>query len=304
MEFLTILTYEQSAKSNGVCLATVINTVKKYFEGGIDAVTKFKRNVNSDMQDVCSIDMLKHVSLCFPVDQCQKDIQDGPFGCLKRKQKLFLILDTPVSREAIPRAIKNKLRPHENDYRCILSKDDAEFIACMEDVLDVYELPYNTERTVVCMVEKPYQLLGDAREELFMRPGDNKKIDSEYIRNGICSIFAFVEPLGEIHLVSVQEHRTAFNWAEEIKYLVDVLYPDVEKIILVMDNLNTHKPAFLYKRYPTDEAGRIIKHLEIHYTPKYGSFLDIAEIELNVMTIQCLSRRIENIANLREELAA
>ena len=118
----------------------------------------------------------------------------------------------------------------------------------MEDVLDVYELPYNPERPVVCMDEKPYQLLGDARKPLPMRPGDNQKTDSEYVRNGTCSIFAFVEPLGGTH--------------------------------------------------------RIIKRLEIHYTPKHGSWLDIAEIELNVMTRQCLSRRIENIASLREELAA
>ena len=154
------------------------------------------------------------------------------------------------------------------------------------------------------MDEKPYQLLGDARAPLPMRPGDDRKIDSECVRNGTCSIFAFVEPLGGTHHVSVREHRTAFDWAEEIKYLVDVMYPDAKKIILIMDNLNTHKPASLYKRYPANEARRIIKHLEIHYTPKHGSWLDIAEIELNVMKRQCLSRRIEKIETLRKELAA
>ena len=174
----------------------------------------------------------------------------------------------------------------------------------MEDVLDVYELPYNPEIPVVCMDEKPYQLLGDAREPLPMRPGEDQKIDSEYVRNGTCSIFAFVEPLGGTHHVSVHEHRTALDWAEKIKYLVDVMYPNVEKIILVMDNLNTHTPASLYKRYPDSEARRIIKRLEIHYTPKHGSWLNIAEIELNVMTRQCLSRRIDNISNLLNELPA
>ena len=174
----------------------------------------------------------------------------------------------------------------------------------MEDVLDVYELPYNPQRPVVCMDEKPYQLLGEARSPLPMRPGNDQKVDSEYVRNGTCSIFAFVEPLGGAHHVSVREHRTAIDWAEEIKYLADVMYPDVEKIILVMDNLNTHKPASLYKRYPADEARRIMKRLEIHYTPKHGSWLDIAEIELNVMTRQCLSRRIETIDLLTAELNA
>ncbi len=174
----------------------------------------------------------------------------------------------------------------------------------MEDVLDVYELPYNPSRPVVCMDEKPYQLLGESREPLPMRPGDDLKVDSEYVRNGTCSIFAFVEPLGGTHHVNVREHRTALDWAEEIKYLADEMFPDAEKIILVMDNLNTHKPASLYKRYPAEEARRIIKRLEIHYTPKHGSWLDIAEIELNVMTRQCLSRRIDDINVLRSELSA
>ena len=174
----------------------------------------------------------------------------------------------------------------------------------MEDVLDVYELTYDPMRPVVCMDEKPYQLLGETREPLPMRPGDDRKVDSEYIRNGTCSIFAFIEPLAGKHHVSVREHRTAVDWAEEIKYLVDVMYPEVEKTILVMDNLNTHKPASLYKKYPAAEARRLIKHLEIYYTPKHGSWLDIAEIELNVMTRQCLSRRIDDINHLRSELSA
>lgn len=174
----------------------------------------------------------------------------------------------------------------------------------MEDVLDIYELPYNPDLPVVCMDEKPYQLLGEARESWAMRPGNNKKIDSEYTRNGTCSIFTFVEALAGRHHVRVREHRTAIDWAEEIKYLVDERYPDAQKIILVMDNLNTHKPASLYKVFPPEEARRIIKKLEIHYTPKHGSWLNIAEIELNVMTRQCLSRRIASIDVLRSELSA
>lgn len=114
----------------------------------------------------------------------------------------------------------------------------------------------------------------------------------------------FVEPLGGIRHISVREHRTATDWAEEIKYLVDISYPDKQKIILVMDNLNTHAIASLYKTFPADEARRIARNLELHYTPKHGSWLDMAEIELNVMTRQCLSRRIAGINELRQELAA
>ena len=157
----------------------------------------------------------------------------------------------------------------------------------MEDVLDVYELPYDPMYPVVCMDEKPYQLLDDVRQPLPVRPGDNQKTDSEYKRNGTCSIFAFVEPLGGRHHVSVHE-----------------MFPDAKKIILVMDNLNTHKAASLYKAFPPSEARRIIKRLEIHYTPKHGSWLDMAEIELNVMTRQCLSRRISTLDKLKCELSA
>lgn len=174
----------------------------------------------------------------------------------------------------------------------------------MEDILDIYEKPYNPAVPVICMDEKPYQLLGETKEPLPMRPGDTQKMDSEYVRNGTCSIFVFVEPLGGIRHVSVREHRTAVDWAEEIRYLADVSYADRDKIILVMDNLNTHAHSSLYKAFPAQEARRIAKKLEIHYTPKHGSWLDIAEIELNVMTRQCLSRRIAEIELLRQELAA
>ncbi len=174
----------------------------------------------------------------------------------------------------------------------------------MEDILDIYEMSYNPAIPVVCMDEKPYQLFGESTEPLPMRPGDTQKIDSEYIRNGTCSIFVFVEPLGGVRHVSVRKHRRAIDWAEEIKYLVDVSYPDRDKIILVMDNLNTHALSSLYKAFPAPEARKIAQKLEIHYTPKHGSWLNIAEIELNVMTRQCLSRRIENIDLLRLELAA
>jgi hypothetical protein len=174
----------------------------------------------------------------------------------------------------------------------------------MEDVLDVYETPYDPVRPVVCMDEKPYQLLGDAREPLPARPGDDLKTDSEYVREGTCSIFAFVEPLGGARHVSVRERRTAADWAEEVRHLVDVQYPDADKIVLVMDNLNTHTTASLYKTFPPETARRIAKKLEIHYTPKHGSWLNMCEIELNVMTRQCLARRIDNIDTLRSELDA
>ena len=174
----------------------------------------------------------------------------------------------------------------------------------MEDVLDAYERPYDEKRPVVCMDEKPYQLLGETRASWGMRPGDNQKVDSEYVRNGTCSIFAFVEPLGARHHVCAKGHRTSTDWAHEIRFLADEMYPDAEIITLVMDNLNTHVPGSLYKAFPPEEARRIRKRLDFHYTPKHGSWLNIAEIELNVLTRQCLNRRIDSIERLRNELAA
>ena len=200
-------------------------------------------------------------------------------------------------------AKKNELRPHLNDYWCIPPKENAEFVACMEDVLAVYSLPYNPLRPVICLDEKPYQLLGDVRNPLPMEPGSNEKIDSEYERHGTCSIFMINEPLAGWRHTSVRNQRTAEDWAEEIKELVDSR-PEVEKIILVMDNLNTHKWASLYKRFAPEEARRIVERLEIHYTPKHGSWLDMAEIELNVMTRQCLARRIDKIEIVQKELSA
>ena len=174
----------------------------------------------------------------------------------------------------------------------------------MEDILDIYEMPYNPAVPVVCMDEKPYQLLGEAREPLPMRPGDTQKIDCEYVRNGTCSIFVFVEPLGGIRHVSVRQHRTALDWAEEIKYLVDVCYPDCDRIVLVMDNLNTHALSSLYKAFPAPEARRIAKKLEIHYTPKHGSWLDMAEIEIGIMSRQALGKPLPDLDSFKQQVRA
>jgi hypothetical protein len=191
-----------------------------------------------------------------------------------------------------------------NDYWCIPPKENAEFVAAMEDILDIYEMPYDPSLLVVCMYEKPYQRLGETREPLPMRPGDDQKTDSEYIREGTCSIFIFTEPLCGWRCSHVRKTRTALDWTEEIKYLLTECYPGNEKIILVMDNLNTHVIGSLYKKYPAQEARSYARRFEIHYTPKHGSWLNIAEIELNVMTRQCLARRLDSIAAIRLELAA
>ena len=173
----------------------------------------------------------------------------------------------------------------------------------MEDVLDVYERPYCQERPVVCLDEKPYQLLGEVRNPLPVRPGQNLKEDAEYKRNGTCSIFAVVEPLTGRQHISVRERRTAIDWADEIQYICNVMYPDAQRIVVVMDNLNTHAIGSLYKRFKPQEARRLARRLEIHYTPKHGSWLNMAEIELNILSRQCLDRRIAFLDKLQKETA-
>lgn len=173
----------------------------------------------------------------------------------------------------------------------------------MEDVLDVYQQPYDADYPVICMDEKPYQLLGETRQAIPMKRGRPKRQDDEYIRNGTCCIFLFTEALSGWRHADPKEHRTKIDWAHQIRHLLEVEYPDCQKVRLVMDNLNTHTISSLYEAFPPDIARNLAKRLEIHYTPKHGSWLNIAEIELSAMTKQCLDRRIDNISSLQQELA-
>jgi hypothetical protein len=174
----------------------------------------------------------------------------------------------------------------------------------MEDVLEVYHRPYNPAFPVVCMDEKPYQLLGESRPPLPMKPGYPKREDNEYIRNGTCSIFIFTEPLTGQRYTEVSERRTRIDWARNIETLLEDYYPTAEKVVLVMDNLNTHSITSLYTAFPAPKAFKLAQRLEIHYTPKHGSWLNIAEIELSAMTKQCLDRRIDNTDTLSHEVYA
>ena len=174
----------------------------------------------------------------------------------------------------------------------------------MEDVLAVYARPYDPARPVVCMDEKPYQLLAHARDPLPARPGHDACQDSEYIRCGTCSIFVWVEPLRGWRRVQALSQRTRIDWAGQVKQLLTVDYPDAETVVLVMDNLNTHGIASLYEAFEPEEAFALAQRLEIHHTPKHGSWLNIAEIELSALTRQCLDRRISNLDILNTELAA
>jgi len=190
-------------------------------------------------------------------------------------------------------------------YWCIPPEQNSAFVAAMEDVLEVYAHPYNPDKPVVCMDEKPYQKLDHVRDPLPMRPGSVEKVDSEYSREGTCSIFIFTEPLSGWRHVEALPRRTKVDWAKQVKWVLDEQYPEVEKVVLVMDNLNTHNTSSFYEAFPPEEAFRLSQRLEIHYTPKHGSWLDIAECELSALAAQCLGdRRIPDIESLNAELKA
>jgi hypothetical protein len=174
----------------------------------------------------------------------------------------------------------------------------------MEDVLDVYHRPYDEKRPMICLDEASKQLIGEVIEPIPAEPGRPERFDYEYTRNGTANLFMVSEPLTGWRHVEVTDRRTAVDFAELVRDLVEEVYPDAEKVVLVMDSLNTHKLASLYEAFPPEQARRIAERLEIHHTPKHGSWLNMAEIELSVLARQCLDRRIETREELEREVAA
>jgi hypothetical protein len=174
----------------------------------------------------------------------------------------------------------------------------------MEDVLDVYSRPYDPDYPVVCMDETSKQLVEETRKPLPLRPGHPQSYDYEYERHGVSNLFICCEPLQGRRHIKVTEHRTKLDWAYFMRDVVDVFYPDAVCIRLVLDNLNTHRPSSFYEAFEPTEAKRILERIEFHYTPKHGSWLNIAEIELSVLSRQCLDQRIPNKESLEQQVAA
>ena len=189
---------------------------------------------------------------------------------------------------------------------CIPPEQNAEFVARMEDILDVYALPYNENCPVICIDEKPYQLLDERRESIPMTARSPKKYDNEYERMGTCSIFVMVEPLKGWHHAHARTRRTAVDFAHEMDWLLTndkSPYKNAPKIKVVVDQLNTHNIGSLYKAFPALYARELAKRIEFHFTPKHGSWLNIAEIGISILSKQCIDRRIPNIEMLNSEIA-
>lgn len=174
----------------------------------------------------------------------------------------------------------------------------------MEDVLEVYKRPYDAKRPVVCLDETSKQLVGEVATPVPVAPGHVARYDYEYVRNGVANVFMIFEPLAGQRDVDVTDRRTRKDYAECLRKISDERYPDAEVVVLVQDNLNTHSPASLYEAFEPAEAKRLADRFEVHYTPKHGSWLDMAEIELGILGRQCLSRRIDNVEALRREAKA
>jgi transposase len=174
----------------------------------------------------------------------------------------------------------------------------------MEDLLYLYAQPYDPKRPVVCFDERPFQLIGEVRSPLPCKPGKPCRFDYEYQRNGTCNLFILFQPLAGWRAVDVTTQRTKRDFAHQMQKLVDVHFPQAEVIRVVLDNLNTHSPAALYEAFEPEEARRILNKLQFHYTPKHGSWLNMAEIEISVLSHQCLERRIPTVTILEKEIAA
>jgi hypothetical protein len=200
-------------------------------------------------------------------------------------------------------AQKNDLKPWLKEQWVIAPKANAEFVCAMEDVLEVYQQPYDPKRPLLCLDEASKQLVAQTRAPLPAEPGQPLREDYEYQRHGTANLFMLFEPLAGQRQVKVTRRRTAVDFAYVVRDLVDVHYPEAERIVLVMDNLNTHKVASLYEAFEPAEARRLIEKLEIHYTPKHGSWLNMAETELSVLSRQCLDRRIPDRGTLVYEVA-
>ncbi len=210
-----------------------------------------------------------------------------------------------ISHETIRQVMnRNELKPWQKKEWCIPPKADAQFVYRMEDVLDVYKRPLDPLHPLVCFDESPYQLISEARTPLPMQPGKPERYDYEYRREGVANMFMFFAPLENWRHVKITARRTKADWAACMRDLVDIHFPKASTVTVVQDQLNTHNPASLYEVFDPAEAKRILDRLEFHFTPKHGSWLNMAEIEFSVLSRQCLDRYIPDSAMLTQETTA
>lgn len=292
------------ARAVGSSKSTVFRTRMNYAETGLSfalnmtpvAPRPHKRKANGQFE--------AHL-IALACSQAPEGRQRWTLELLADQMVALKYVEEAVSIHLVHRTLeKNELKPWLVKQWVIPPKQNCEFVAAMEDVLEVYTRPYDDKFPQVCFDEASKQLIKDTRAGIAMEAGKARRIDYEYEREGTANIFMAFEPLAGVRNVVVTERRTKVDFALVIKRLLDEWYPKAQKVVLVLDNLNTHKPSSLYEAFPPEEARRLIERLEIHYTPKHGSWLNMAETELSSLARQCLNRRIADIEILKKETAA
>ena len=280
--------------------STVYRTKRRFVEGNLEAALSEEPRPGAERKLSGREEALLVATAC----------SSPPPGCARWTLDLLadafvkLTEHADLSRETVRRRLaENHLKPWRKDMWCI-PKVDAEYVARMEDVLDLYAEEPDPNRPVICFDESPTQLIGEVRQPIPAQPGRLERYDCEYKRNGTANLFVFLDAHRSWRRVKVTDRRAAGDFAQCMRDLVDLHFPGVEKIRVVMDNLSTHSPSSLYSSFPPAEARRILRQLEFHYTPKHASWLNMVEIEIGVLRTQCLDRRIESQDRLVSEIAA
>jgi transposase len=288
------------AKNVSVGASTVYRTKRRFVEEGLDAALSEEPRPGADRKLAAKEEALLIATACAapPIGRARWTL------ALLAGAMVRLTDHASLSTETIRRRLaENKLKPWLKKMWCI-PKVDAEFVARMEDVLDLYAEEPDEKRPVVCFDETPRQLIGEARVPVAAKPGKTARFDYEYVRNGTANVFMLVDVNRPWRHAKVTDRRASADFAECMRELVDVHYPRAERIRVVMDNLSTHSAAALYETFDAVEARRILRRLEIHYTPKHASWLNMVEIEIGVMVSQCLDRRIPSKDMLVKEVKA
>jgi transposase len=291
---------EMIATTVAVGASTVYRTKRRFVEGNLERALREEPRPGAARKLSGKDEALLVATAC----------SSPPEG--RARWTLELLSDTLVqltaheslSRETVRRRLaENALKPWRQKMWCV-PKVNGEYVARMEDVLDLYAETPDSNRPVVCFDESPTQLIGEVRQPIAAEPGQVKRYDYEYRRHGTVNLFVLLDAHRPWRKVTVSERRTAVDFAACMRDLVDVDFPQAERIRVVMDNLSTHTPGSLYEAFPAPEAHRILRRLEFHFTPKHASWLNMAEIEIGVLRRQCLDRRIDNRRRLEREIAA
>jgi transposase len=291
---------EEVARSIGVGGSTVYRTKRRFVLGNLAAALNEEPRPGARRKLTGKEEALLVATACSspPAGRSRWTLEllAGELARLTTRQS--------VSRETVRRRLaENDLKPWRKDMWCI-PQVDAEYVARMEDVLDLYAESPDPNRPVVCFDESPTQLIGEVRTPIPAKPGQLERYDCEYRRNGTANLFVFVDVHRPWRKVKVTESRTAVDFAACMRELADIHFPKAERIRVVLDNLSTHSPGALYQAFPAEEARRVLRRLEFHYVPKHASWLNMVEIEIGVLAAQCLDRRIDSIEQLTAETTA